>query len=559
MARRTPLHTQAALVAALLLSSVASLAGAQYPGEMDPTKLNPEQKELLNYAYLTQRLDLLPAIQATGDQVVVVLNARQSINYIQTLSRTHQGEAILQGGGGAGPGMVKIVLQHLAPVRDVLSEEQRQAFKKLMTDQKLVPITIDATDGHFLVRYTFGPNDKVEKAKAKNGRIIDVVVPDKDDSRKWHNELKTGEDLIRLLENKDPKVHRHSGDWLIEHGAGKLDPATKKTLADLMLKYAEAGAPPSDGFWMHAYCHVAQPEHERRVLTLVEKCSIHNVAGMIAAYAAVAPAKALAYVAKPRSDKNYPIRAVQGLALAPDGLRLLQLARVKMPDMAWKIDGEIKSLQERAKLRAQGKPENPGLAELEARRKAEKEALAKSREGKKPGDYQGFDDWFADLSGSDRQNIRKAQSHFVGSVYAPDLSKVKPEQRSAVFKLMLAAWSVKRHALAEHEAGPILIAAASLSDTQTLLDMINPETKAPHFPLAALIRTNPQRAEQVILGIIAGQPKFRISPTREAVRLVPAEALPMLEQTLPKLKDRFAREILEQLIALAKEQLEKLR
>ncbi len=516
--------------------------------QMDPKSLTPEQKELLNYAYLTFRPDLLAAINATGAQRVVVRSVRMGINYIQTLERTREGEARLQGGRGGGPGMIKLVLQDLTRVCDALSDEQRQAFAKVLTDQKLEPVTVDATAEHFLYRYTFAPGDRVEKAKARDGRILDVVVPEKDDINKFYTELKTGDDLLKVLENPDGVVRRTAADCLIQNGSAGLDNAAKKSIAEIVLTQVEKGeASPDSGAAMQAYSKVAQPEHENRVFAQLEKCSIHTVAGMVAAYAAVAPAKALDYIAKPRTDKNYPIRAVQGLGMAPDAMRLLQSALAKMPDMKWKINEEIKNLRDREKARAEGKPENPGLAELEARRKAQKEAEEKAREGKKPGEYQGFNDWYADLSNSDRRKVDKAARYFTTSVYAVDLATVTPQQRASVFKIAYAAMISPKTTVDRQDAGKILIASADPKDSDALVGMIKPNYGHSHFALAALIRVDPANAERVLLSI--ENIRFQVNPVRKAADLVPAPAVGVLESTLPKLKFPTTKEWYGQMIA----------
>ncbi|MBI1336783.1 MAG: hypothetical protein GC164_07465 [Phycisphaera sp.] len=531
------------LLLAALLVALPSLAPAAPYKEMDPNDLTPEQKDLLNHAYLVYRMDLLPAINITGDQVVVIRNARQDVNYILSLQRTNEGEAIIQSRRATGPGMVKIVLEKLAPVREALSEEQRQAFKQIMTDQKLQPVKVDASTRQFLLCYTFGPNDRVEKAKAPDGRVLDVVIPEKEDHKLWYTELKTGDELVRLMENPLLDVHPPVGDFLVKRGSASLDAVTKKRLAELLLTGAEQNQSGMDpGYTMQAYSTVAQPEHEKRVFALLEKCSIHHLAGMVAAYAAVAPVKALDYIAKPRTDKNYPIRAIQGLGMAPDGLRLLQSARAKMPDMKWMIDQQVKAVTELQKARAEGRPENPGeAAAIRQLEQAKREADERAASGKKPGDYQGFSDWFADLSSDDKQKINKAGDHYVSSVFAVDLSKVTPQQRSAVFKIALAALTAPKTTLSRDNAGKLLIFSADRGDSDAIAALVKPDNWRAQYPLAALMRVNPDKAQEVLLAI-EDEPKPGIGAVRKAADLVPTEAVVVFEQTLPKLKFATTRE-----------------
>lgn len=537
--------TMVALLMAIW-SCPASAGHPAQPAPMDPNNLSDDQKDLLNYAYLTLRMDLLPAIKTTGDQELVVRHARVGVIYQATLTRTPGGEVELHGGRGGGPGMVKFVLQSLEPVREVLSLEQRQAFAQLMLDQKLQPLTIDATSGHFIYRYTFAPGDRVEKARAKDGRILDVVVPEKEDFKQWHAVLQTGEEVIKVLDQREVTIRRAAIDWLLNRGPGSLDASTKKRIAELILTQVERADPGVDpGWWMQGYSTVGRPEHEPRVWAVVEKSGIHHVAGVVAGYASVAPAKAVEYAAKPTADQHFKIRAVQGLGMAPDGLRLLQLAKAKMPDMKWKIDEEIRNIQARDRARAEGKPVNPGQAELEARRKAEKEAAEKAREGKKPGDYLGYDDWFADLASDDRDRYRKASYHFVNSVYAVDLSTVTPQQRAAVFKIALAAVTAPKTTIDRHQAGMLLIASADRKDTDALLALIQPDNGLSHYPLAAVMRINPDRAEQVILGMEGRT----FSKVRDAVRLAPAVGIPVLEKASPRFQSDGTRDWIRHILA----------
>lgn len=539
-----------ALLSVLLLGWVARGGHPPQPVPMDPKNLTNEQKELLNYAYLTVRPDLLAAIKPTGDQRVVARYARMGVDYIVTLQRTPQGEAVIGGGRGGGGGMVKFVLQRLEHLRTALSDEQRQAFSKLVVDQKLEQVTVDAWSSYFLLRYTFGPDDRVEKVKTSDGRILDVVIPEKDDINQWWTELQIADEVMRALKHELWEIRTPAGDWLIRRGPGNLNDEQKKQVARMILEWVEKGEASAAGWWMQAYSRVAQPEDERRVLALLEKSDLHQLSGLVAAYAAVAPAKALDYIAKPRDDKQYRMRAIQGLGQAPDGLRLLQLARTTMPDMKWYIDQQVKSVTELQKARAEGRPEDPGeAAALEKRKKAQRDAEAREKSDKKPGDYQGYDDWFADLSSTDRARYRKASEHFVGSVHAVDLSTVTPAQRVAVFKIAHAAVIAPKTTIDRDHAGKLLIASASRDDTETLVALVQPDNGRSHYAIAALIRVNPDKAGQLMLDIVEGRLKFRISPLKQAASHVPADAIPVLEKVQARLKGKGEREYLGQIIA----------
>lgn len=541
-----------------LVGAIDCIATAGHPKPyepMDPKNLTPQQNQLLNYAYLTLRPDLLDALKPTGAQRVVVRQARMSINYIVTLRRNDQGEARIEGGRGGGGGMVKFVLQDLQQVHDALTDEQRQAWATLFTDHKLQQVTVDSWDSYFLLRYTFAPGDHIEKVKTSDDRVLDVVVPEKDDMDFWWTELNTGDDLIKVMENDYANVRPTAGEWLIRKGSASLDQPTRERLAELILSRVEKDQA-QGGFWMQAYSQVAQARDEQRVFALLDKCSIHNVAGMVAAYAAIAPAKALDYISKPREDKNYPIRAIQGLGMAPDGLRLLKLAQARMPNMKWAIDQQIKSVTELQKARAEGKPENPGeAAAIEARKKAQIEAQERPNSNKTPGDYQAFDDWFKDLSSTDRRTADKAAHHFATSVHAVDLATLTPQQRAAVFKIAHAALAAPKTILDRDNAGRILIASAAAEDTQSLLALFTPGNWRSHYPLAALMRVNPDRAVEFLLSK-EGDTKFRTTPIQNAAALVPSEAIVVLEKAIPGLKSENTRETYRRIIAESKQKLE---
>jgi hypothetical protein len=81
--------------------------------------------------------------------------------------------------------------------------------------------------------------------------------------------------------------------------------------------------------------------------------------------------------------------------------------------------------------------------------------------------------------------------------------------------------------------------------------MIKPDNSRSHYPLAALMRADPERAEQALLAI--EEQKFNSNPIRQAVLLVPAEALLVLERTQQKLKLKNTGQWYSQLIAEAKQ------
>lgn len=518
-----------------------SAAAAEPPvrlPDVDPKAMTPEQKQLLNYAYLALRPDLLAALKPTGDQRIVVRYARMKINYIVTLDRTPKGEAVVSGGRGGGGGMVKFILQSLTHVHAALSDSQRQAFEKLVADQKLQQITVDSWGAWFLLRYTFGPDDPVEKVRTSDGRTLDVVVPEDEDIKQWWTELTAADEVVRALNHELWEIRSCAGEWLIRRGSASFDAPTKKQIAETIINWVEKGEVANTGWWMHAYSQLAQADHEQRVLALLEKSDLHQLSGIVAAYAAIAPTKAIDHIAKPGRDPQYKMRAIQGLGMAPDGLRLLQAVRPKMPDMKWMIDQQVKSVTELQKARAEGRPENPGeAAAIENRKKAQREAEERAKSGKNPSDYQGFDDWFADLSSDDRRKMDKAAHHFTHSVHAVDLSKATPQQRAAVFKIAHASLIAPKTVINRDASGRLVIASAAPENTDLLVELIKPENGRFHYPLAALIRVNPERASEVLLSM--EDQKFSIGKLREATLLVPADALPVLEKTQPKLKSKI--------------------
>ncbi len=112
------------------------------------------------------------------------------------------------------------------------------------------------------------------------------------------------------------------------------------------------------------------------------------------------------------------------------------------------------------------------------------------------------------------------------------------------------------HVLAGHPAQPVQLDPKSLTPEQNELlnnaylalrmdllpalkasgdQVVNPENTRSHYPLAALMRINPDKAQDVLLAI-EGDSELRLSVIQKAARLVPAEAIPVLLKTKPKLK-----------------------